>query len=224
VLAVLVATLAAGVYGATVSPLLSVDTLTVQGTSRLTQAQVKAAAGVHEGDAMVWIDPGRSVDGMDALPYVRDATLTRQWPHTVRITVHERSPAAWVEGSGSKALVDSTGRVLETVQSPPPGLPQLLGPKVVPPPGGTVDAVDQARVAGTFVRLAATGTPAGVAVVQSTPDHGVVVHLASGPEVRMGSATQIAVKIRAALAVLGASANVPVAYVDVSVPTNPVEG
>ncbi len=40
----------------------------------------------------------------------------------------------------------------------------------------------------------------------------------------MGRPTQIAVKLRAALAVLGASQGVPVNYVDVSVPTNPVAG
>ena len=37
----------------------------------------------------------------------------------------------------------------------------------------------------------------------------------------MGEPTQIGVKIRAALAVLGASQDMRSAYVDVSVPTNP---
>ena len=40
----------------------------------------------------------------------------------------------------------------------------------------------------------------------------------------MGPATQIAVKLRAALAVLDAPRDDPVTYVDVSVPTNPVAG
>jgi hypothetical protein len=52
----------------------------------------------------------------------------------------------------------------------------------------------------------------------------VVLHLRTGPEVRLGPPTQVAVKVRAALAVLQASAGTPVAYVDVSVPTNPVAG
>jgi len=52
----------------------------------------------------------------------------------------------------------------------------------------------------------------------------VVLHLVAGPEIRMGEPGGVAVKLRAALAVLNASQNVPVSYIDVSVPTNPVAG
>jgi len=214
-----VAVLVAIAYGVSRSPLLAVDTLQVRGTSHVTAAQVLDAAGIHEGDAMVWMDTSAAVAGMDALPYVRDARVQREWPHTVRITVHERTPAAWIDGPGAKSLVDRTGRVLETVETAPTGMPQLLGTKVVPPPGGTVDAVGAARVAGALTGLAAAGTTS----VEVT-DHGIVLHLASGPEVRMGEATQVGVKIRAALAVLQALQGAPPTYVDVSVPTNPVAG
>ncbi len=219
VLGIVVVAVAAIAYGVTRSPLLAVDTLQVRGTSHLTTAQVVDAAGIQEGDAMVWIDTTAAVDGMEALPYVRDASLTREWPDTVRITVHERTPAAWIDGPAGKAVVDRTGRVLEAVAAAPPGMPQLLGAKAVPPPGGTVDAVGAARVAGGLTGLVATATTS----VEVT-DHGIVLHLTAGPEVRMGEATQVGVKIRAALAVLDALQDAPPAYVDVSVPTNPVAG
>jgi cell division protein FtsQ len=219
VIGIVVAVVLGIAYGITRSPLLAVDTLQVRGTSHLTPDQITAAAGVHEGDAMAWIDTGGAVDGIEALPYVRSASLEREWPQTVRITVHERTPSTWVDGPSGKALVDREGRVLEAVDAPPVGMPQLLGAKVIPPAGGTIDAVGAARVAGALTGLAAVGT----ASVEST-DHGVVVHLLSGPEVRMGDATQIAVKLRASFAVLGACAGKPVEYVDVSVPTNPVAG
>ena len=217
IVGIVVVALVAIAYGITRSPLLSVDTLQVRGTSHLTPAQVTAAAGIHDGDAMTWIDTGAAVDGIEALPYVRSATLERQWPQTVRITVRERTPAAWIDTPGGKALVDRTGRVLETLPDAPQGMPQLLGAKLVPPPGGTVDALGAARVAGALTGLAAVGT----ASVEAT-DQGIVLHLRSGPEIRMGEPTEIGVKIRAALAVLGASAGRPLTYVDVSTPTNPV--
>jgi cell division protein FtsQ len=220
VLAAVLAVLAAAAYGISRSPLLAVDTVTVRGTAHLTAAQVQAAAGVHDGDAMVWIDTATAVAGMEALPYVRDARIEREWPHTVRLTVHERTPAAWIDGPGAKAVVDGTGRVLEVVDAPPAGMPQLVGARVVPPPGGRADAVAAARVAGTLTRLAVTG----VASVATTPDQGVVVQMAAGPQLRLGRATQIAVKLRAALAVLANTQDAPPAYVDVSVPTNPVAG
>ena len=216
---VVLAVLLAAAYGVAASPLLAVDHVRIRGLDRLTSADIENAGGVHPGDAMVWIDTGAAVQGIEALPYVRDASLTREWPRTVRITVHERTPAAWVDGPGAKALVDGTGRVLELVYAVPPGMPQLLGVKLVPAPGGTVDAVGAARVAGTLHGVAAAETTS----IEAT-DHGVVMKLASGPEIRLGAPTHIGVKLRAALAVLGASADVPVAYVDVSVPTNPVAG
>ena len=211
--------LAAVAWGVSVSPLLDVDHVRVRGLDHLTAAEVESAADVHLGDAMVWLDPDRATSELEALPYVGQARVTREWPGTVRITVHERRPAAWVESAGVKALVDGSGRVLETVDAPPAGLPQLLGTKVVPPVGGTIAPVDGARVAGGLSGFAAGGT----ASVEVT-DHGVLLHLVAGPEIRMGEATQIGVKVRAALAVLGASSDVSVQYVDVSVPTNPVAG
>jgi cell division protein FtsQ len=210
-------------YGASRSPLLAVDTLTVKGTSHLTPEQVLDAAGVHEGDAMVWLDTGAALSGIEALPYVGHASLRREWPDTVRITVTERVPAAWVEGPAGTVLVDGTGRVLEAVEAAPPAMPQLLGARQVPPPGGTIDAVGAARVAGGLSALAAAGTTS----VEVT-DGGVVLHLTSGTEIRMGEATHVGVKLRAALAVLdelqATSPATPPAYVDVSVPTNPVAG
>lgn len=214
-----VAVLLAVAYGVTRSPLLAIDTLRVRGTSHLTPQQVLDAAGVHDGDAIVWIDTGAAVAGIESLPYVRDASLARELPHTVRITVHERVPSAWVDGPAGKVLVDRTGRVLETVDAPPPGIPQLLGASSIPPPGGTIDAQGAARVAGALNSLAAAAT----STVEHT-DRGIVLHLVAGTEIRMGEATQIKTKLAAALAVLGALDGQPVSYVDVSVPTNPVSG
>jgi cell division protein FtsQ len=202
-----------------VSPLLDVDHLRVRGVHHLTAAQIETAGGVHPGDAMLWIDTGQAVRRIEALPYVRGAQVRREWPDTVAITVSERAPVAWVAGPSATELVDRTGRVLEAVDQAPAGLPQLLGATSVPPPGARVDALGGAKVAGALSGLARRGT---ASVAQT--DHGVVLELVSGPEVRMGPPTQIGVKLRAALAVLAASEGTPVAYVDVSVPTNPVAG
>lgn len=217
VVALLVLVAAAGAVS--VSPLLDVDHLRVRGVHRLRAAEVEAVGGIHRGDAMVWMDPGRVAGRIEALPYVRDARVSREWPDTVEVTVHERTPVAWIDSPGAKALVDGSGRVLEMVTIAPVGMPQLLGTKVLPRPGGTIHPIDGARVASGLTGLVAAGT----ASVDAT-DHGVVLHLVAGPEVRMGEPRRVAVKLRAALAVLNASHDIPVSYVDVSVPTNPVAG
>ncbi len=137
----------------------------------------------------------------------------------MRITVVERRPVAWLDGPGGKVIVDGTGRVLESVASPPQGMPQLVGTKLVPAPGATVAPVTGARVAAGLSGLVAGGTQS-----VTVTDAGVTLQLVAGPEIRMGDATQVGVKLRAALAVLGASEGTEVHYVDVSVPTNPVAG
>jgi cell division protein FtsQ len=215
----IVGVLAALAWGVSVSPLLDVDHVRVRGLDHLTAAEVERAARIHPGDAMAWLDPSRSVRGIEALPYVRRAQVARQWPDTVRITVRERTPVAWVEAPGGKWVVDGTGRVLESAAASPQGLPQLLGTQSVPPVGGTIAPRDGARAAGGLSGFVAGGT----ASVEVT-DHGVVLHLLAGPEIRLGAPTQVAVKVRAALAVLEALAGTEVHYVDVSVPTNPVAG
>ena len=206
-------------YAASISPFLAVNTVTVRGARHTKVAQLLKAAGVAKGDALFWLSTDDAVKGLRAVPYVRRAQVTKEWPDTVHLTVTERTPAAWAEGSTGKVLVDGDGRVLEVVDAPPPGLPQLLGLTAVPAPGGTVVPDGPARAAGALPPLAAGGTRSVTGA-----DGSLTMQLANGAEVRLGDATQLRAKIAAAVAVLGAMGDQPVHYVDVSVPTNPVAG
>ena len=104
--------------------------------------------GIHHGDAMVWLDAGAAVAGIEALPWVAPRDVEREWPGTVTITVTERAPLAWVDTAAGLALVDRSGRVLERLTDAPTGVPQIAGAKFVPPVGGTHRAGWAARVAG----------------------------------------------------------------------------
>ena len=44
------------------SPFLDVDRVVVKGNSRMISADIEAAAQIHRGDAMVWIDGGAAVE------------------------------------------------------------------------------------------------------------------------------------------------------------------
>jgi cell division protein FtsQ len=219
VAAAAVALLVGGAWVVVSSPLLDVDRVVVKGTLRTTTEQVAQAADVHTGDAMLWFDGGAAAARIDALPWVRRAHVSREWPGTVRITVIERVPTAWVDTGNGAALVDARGRVLQRVPEVPADLPQLEGIDIVPPVGATIRPPVTARVAGRLTGLARSGTRS----VSVTPS-GVVLALVNGPDIRLGEPTAVAVKLRAAMAVLGALDGAGVAYVDVSVPSNPVAG
>jgi cell division protein FtsQ len=214
-----VTVLVALAYGASVSPFLDVDTLTVRGTARTTPEQVLDAGGLAEGDPLYWLDTGATEARIEALPFVAGARVVREWPGTVRVAVTERAPAAWAEVPGGMVVVDRTGRVLERVDAPPAGLPQLVGLRTVPDPGARVVPAGPARIAGALPALAAGGTRSVAAT-----DEGPTMQLVNGVEVRFGDTTRLGAKLRAMAAVFAAMEGRPLAYVDVSVATNPVAG
>jgi cell division protein FtsQ len=206
-------------YGVSVSPFLDVDRVTVRGASQTTPEQLLHDAGIATGDALFWLDVGDARAKLEAEPFVARARVTKEWPDTLRVVVTERTPAAWAEGARGKVTVDGSGRVLDHVDEAPRGLPQLLGLRVVPEPGGTVAPTGPARMAGILPALVAGGTNS----VNAT-DGGMTMQLAAGTEIRLGDAGLLADKLRSMVAVLGALAGQPVSYVDVSVPSNPVAG
>jgi cell division protein FtsQ len=208
-------------WGVTVSPLLDIDHVVVTGTTgHTTAAEVQSAAGIHRGDALAWLDTTGAVSSIEALPYVHSARVEREWPDTVTIRVVERVPVAWMASGNRRALMDRTGRVLESVTTAPAGMPQLASTAAVPTAGRTVAPAigEGARVAAALGPLAR-----GVRLITVT-DAGVSLQLTAGPEVRLGEPDRVAVKVRAAAAVIVALNGAPVQYVDVSTPTNPVAG
>lgn len=139
VLAVLVTVVGGAVWAAWSSPLLAVRSVTVKGTSRLSPADVLAAARVPIGRSLLGIDPGRIQARVAALPAVGAVSVDRDWPHRLVITVTERRPVAVVTSSAGAQLVDAAGVAFATTDQAPAGLlPLVLGAAV--PGAGDADA------------------------------------------------------------------------------------
>lgn len=202
------------------SPLLDVDDIVVRGVTRTPAGEVEAAAGVHTGDALVFVDLGAAARRVERLPWVATASVERHLPGEVSIRVTERVPAAWVRRAPDRvAVLDGSGRVLADAPEPPADLPELTGTGSVPVPGGHVRP---ARVAGV-VGLLVPELRADVIGVRVAGGE-VVLLRREGAEVRLGAPVRVGEKSRVAVAVLG-TLTVPLpAYVDVSVPDAPVTG
>lgn len=209
------------------SPLLAVRHVKITGAAHVTVAEVQSAAHVGHGAALVTLDRGTVARRVEALPWVARASVTKHLPGTVRITIVERAPAAWVRTrtgapqGADIALVDATGRVLGVVASAPTGLPELTGIGPVPEPG--------ARVGRTLLDVrAGLGPELGpfVTAIGLSPG-GVSLRLATGAaagEIRLGRPDDLRAKVDAALAVLRSLGGQHVGYIDVSVPQNPATG
>lgn len=103
----------------------SIDADSGSELTQVSQEQVEEAAGVPIGKPMARIDLDRIRSRVEALAPVREAEVTRKWPHTVRIAVTERTPVAVVElGAGLRNL-DADGVLFGAPKRVPAKLPRV---------------------------------------------------------------------------------------------------
>jgi cell division protein FtsQ len=104
--------LVAAAVAVVLSPLLDVDRVVVEGTSALSETEVIEASGVARGDQLVAVDLRGARAALTGIPMVAAATVTREWPDTVRVVVVEERPLAAVRSADREVAVADTGRVL----------------------------------------------------------------------------------------------------------------
>jgi hypothetical protein len=98
----------------------------LSGAPEVASSSVIAAAGLRGDPPLVDLDPAAIAARVERLPWVLTAVVKLVWPSTVSIHMTERIPVAAVavpDTSGSYAICDVTGRVLEILRRHPPSLP-----------------------------------------------------------------------------------------------------
>ncbi len=201
------------------SPVLDVDTVTVEGTAADRVPAVERAAGVTRGSPLLGVVPGRVEARVRALPWVADAVVDRRLPGAVTIRVVPRVPVGVVRVGERFLVVDGTGRVIERVGTPPAGVPELVGVAAPAPVGG--------RVRPTALGVVADALGAelrGRVTSVARTETGLVAQVRDGPQLRFGTVARAGVKARVAAAVLVSPAAAQARYIDVSVPAAPVSG
>jgi len=101
----------------------------VTGTSRMDEQQVYARALAQRNRAMPEVDIAKLRAELRALPWVSDARVSIQLPHTLAIDIVERKPHAVLEKADRLMLIDATGRELEPISAAKAkGILRLAGP------------------------------------------------------------------------------------------------
>jgi len=120
--------LAAGVGWALLGDrVIVVRSVTVTGTHLLARGQVAAAADVPLGTPLMNVDAGAVTRRVEALRLVASATVSKDWPDHVVITVTERAPLAAVRmAGGGYDLVDKAGVIVRWSKTKPAGLPEMV--------------------------------------------------------------------------------------------------
>ena len=216
---IVLAALGAAAWAVTHSAFLDVERVRVTGAQQATPAQVRSAAGIEPGDAILFLDTGAVARNVERVAWVDKASVKRSLGGEVDIHVTERRPAAWARRAPDLvALVDASGRVLADAAEPPPNLIEIAGLQAVPDAGHDVASA----VADVLEKL----PPAlGLRTTRVTvANDEIAIALRDGPEVRLGAPQRVAEKARAAVAVLASTAAAPPRYIDVRVPGAPVAG
>jgi cell division protein FtsQ len=177
------------------SPFLAVRDVRVVGAHRLTVQQVEQAAQIPMGRSLVRQDLGAARQRVEQLRDVKSATVTASWPHTVVVTVVERTPVAMAQAtSGDWWQLDADGVWLAQSPIRPTGLVVIhLDPTTTSPDTLRAAASVAASLPASLRRLVED-------VTALTPDS-VRLDLVGGATVRWGSAQDSATKAQV-LAVL----------------------
>jgi cell division protein FtsQ len=202
------------------SPLLDVERIRVTGTQQATPAEVRTVAAVDLEDPILFVDTGAVEERVERVAWVDRARVERDLGGAVAIHVTERIPVAWARRTPDQvALVDGRGRVLVDIPEPPADLAEIAGLGAIPPAGRTIAPT---AVAGVLEKLPPELRGRTNRVLVDGDE--ITLGLRDGPEVRLGSPQRVAVKARAALAVLASTVAAPPRYIDVRVPGAPVAG
>ena len=185
VVAVLVLmTMAAGVY---VSPLMRVRKVEVVGATTVNVEEIESLAAL-DGDSLFRLDTSEAQERIGYLPMVQSVTIERNWPHTVRIEVHERQPWGFWQVGADRYVIDAEGVVLpEAVPADGAPLVNALSDPVRLLAGDRVDR-DAIALTQTLLQRVPETLATSLTTIEFSPDRGLVV----GTDAAIASSSAIA--------------------------------
>lgn len=88
---------------------LAADDIQITGLSSFPASELLSAVGVQPGGSLIGFDTGSARKTLEALPWLQQASVTREYPNILRIEVKERTPIAIWQHGNEVDLVDGTG-------------------------------------------------------------------------------------------------------------------
>jgi cell division protein FtsQ len=112
------------------SPWLSVAEVATTGVQSSNTYATLSEMGAVAGTPMILVQPNQVEEALLADPWVMDASVVREWPDRLVVSVEERAPLAWVETAGGWAHRALDGVVLPSPESPDNALAWIQLPEV----------------------------------------------------------------------------------------------
>lgn len=204
-----VAAVVLGVWLVFFSSVLAVTGVEVQGTDVLSKQQVEAAAQVPHGVPLARVDLSAVKARVEDLAPVQSVDVSRSWPHSVLISIHERRPVAFVARNGGFEGVDPSGVLFRSYPKRPTGLPEIQMQPTTP--------VDALAEGAAVVASMPADLVHRVAYLDVRSIDNITLHLKDAATVTWGSSDQSTDKARVLAVLLEQKAK---AY-DVTAPGHP---
>ncbi|HKW52273.1 MAG TPA: FtsQ-type POTRA domain-containing protein [Stellaceae bacterium] len=93
---------------------LAVGNVQVEGRRRASREAVLNAVAVARGTPILAVDPADAKQRLEAVPWIRSASVERRFPDTLHIRLVERQPLAFWQQHGKLVLIDRDGVVIPT--------------------------------------------------------------------------------------------------------------
>lgn len=103
---------AVAAYRLTADAGFAVEDVLVEGRGRTDRSAILAALKVQRGTPILTIDPRAARARLEALPWVRRATVERRLPKLVYVRLAERNPLALWQLDGKLSVIDRNGEVI----------------------------------------------------------------------------------------------------------------
>ncbi|WP_144714501.1 FtsQ-type POTRA domain-containing protein [Curtobacterium pusillum] len=105
------------------SPLMALQTIEIKGTNRVDETQLRQALSDQVGTPLARLDFGAIKRDIAGFPLIESYVTEEAPPHTLVITVTERTPVVAVRSGKSFDLVDPAGIVVQSSPKQPANMP-----------------------------------------------------------------------------------------------------
>lgn len=107
---------------------LVVETVSIQGRNKLSEAELREALGIAKGTPIFAVDPEEARERVSSIGWVKSAAVARELPNTIKVVIEERTPAALWQRDGILTLIDAGGHPITSTDLEAYGsLPQVVG-------------------------------------------------------------------------------------------------
>lgn len=96
----------------TVAMGLAIDSVTVSGRVETRKKDVAKAVGAKRGEPIFSFDLAAAKARIEALGWVKSATVGRELPDAIRVVIVERTPFAVWQNEGVRYLIDASGEII----------------------------------------------------------------------------------------------------------------